>query len=71
VLVTVGDHVKAGQHLVRVECSNIEHELQARKSDLAAAEAGIFASIAWTPTRGNQHRGRERQPCRREITRGR
>jgi multidrug resistance efflux pump len=42
VLVTVGDHVKAGQHLVRVECSNIEHELQARNSDLAAAEAAFL-----------------------------
>jgi HlyD family secretion protein len=42
VLARVGDHVKAGQRLVRVECSNIEHELQARKSDLAAAEAALF-----------------------------
>jgi HlyD family secretion protein len=37
--VHVGDHVVAGQHLVRVECGNIERELDARKSDLAAAEA--------------------------------
>ena len=37
--VHVGDHVTAGQHLVRVECGNIERELDARKSDLAAAEA--------------------------------
>jgi multidrug resistance efflux pump len=42
VLITVGDRVKAGQHLVRVECSNIEHELQARQSDLAAAEAAFL-----------------------------
>ena len=41
VLVTAGDRVKAGQRLVRVECGNIEHELQARKSDLAAAEAAF------------------------------
>ena len=38
-LVKTGDHVQQGQHLVRVECSNVEHELEARKSDLAAAEA--------------------------------
>ena len=38
-LVKTGDHVQPGQHLVRVECSNVEHELEARKSDLAAAEA--------------------------------
>jgi multidrug resistance efflux pump len=48
VLVTVGDRVKAGQHLVRVECSNIEHELQARKSDLAAAES-IFSRVLHGP----------------------
>jgi len=42
VLVTAGDRVKAGQHLVRIECSNIEHELQARKADLAAAEAAFL-----------------------------
>jgi multidrug resistance efflux pump len=42
VLVTVGDRVKAGQHLVRIDCSNIEHELQARKSDLSAAEAAFL-----------------------------
>lgn len=42
VLVTVGDRVKAGQHLLRVECSNIEHELQARKSDLTAADAAFL-----------------------------
>jgi HlyD family secretion protein len=38
-LVKEGDHVQPGQHLVRVECSNIERELEARQSDLAAAEA--------------------------------
>ena len=38
-LVKAGDHVQPGQHLVRVECSNVERELEARKSDLAAAEA--------------------------------
>jgi multidrug resistance efflux pump len=38
-LVNAGAHVQAGQHLVRVECGNIERELEARKSDLAAAEA--------------------------------
>jgi multidrug resistance efflux pump len=39
VMVAAGDHVKTGQRLVRIECSNIEHEIQARRSDLAAAEA--------------------------------
>jgi HlyD family secretion protein len=42
VLITAGDRVKAGQHLVRVECGNIEHELQARKADLAAADAAFL-----------------------------
>ena len=37
-LVQAGAHVQAGQHLVRVECTNVERELEARKSDLAAAE---------------------------------
>jgi HlyD family secretion protein len=42
VLVKAGDHVKAGQRLVQVECSNIEHELQALRSDLMAAEAAYL-----------------------------
>jgi HlyD family secretion protein len=37
--VKAGDHVEAGQHLVRIECGNVERELAARQSDLAAAEA--------------------------------
>jgi multidrug efflux pump subunit AcrA (membrane-fusion protein) len=37
-LVTAGDHVQPGQHLVRVECSNVERDLEARNSDLSAAE---------------------------------
>jgi membrane fusion protein PltH len=41
-LVTAGDRVQAGQHLVRVECGNVERELEARKSDLAAAEAAYL-----------------------------
>src|ERR1700680_3183281 len=40
-LVKAGDHVQPGQHLVRVECGNVERELEARKSDLAAAEAAL------------------------------
>jgi HlyD family secretion protein len=44
-LVKAGDRVKAGQHLVRVECRNIERELEARGSDLAASEA-VFARIS-------------------------
>jgi multidrug efflux pump subunit AcrA (membrane-fusion protein) len=38
-LVAGGEHVKAGRHLVRIECSAVDRELEARKSDLAAAEA--------------------------------
>jgi len=38
-LVKAGDHVQAGQHLVRVECRNVEREREARESDLAASEA--------------------------------
>jgi HlyD family secretion protein len=41
-LVKAGDHVQAGQHLLRVECRNIEREIEARESDLAASEA-VFA----------------------------
>jgi multidrug resistance efflux pump len=41
-LVAVGDHVKVGQRLVRVECSKIEHEVQARQAELAAAEAAYL-----------------------------
>jgi HlyD family secretion protein len=37
--VSAGDRVKAGQRLVQVECSAVEREVEARKSDLAAAEA--------------------------------
>jgi HlyD family secretion protein len=38
-LVKAGDHVQAGQHLLRVECRNVEREREARESDLAASEA--------------------------------
>jgi multidrug resistance efflux pump len=41
-LVTVGDHVKTGQRLVRVECSNVEHQVQARQAELGAAEAAYL-----------------------------
>src|ERR1700680_4306573 len=47
-LVKAGDRVQAGQHLVRVEYRNIERELEARKSDLAASEA-VFARISHGP----------------------
>jgi HlyD family secretion protein len=40
-LVKAGDHVKAGQHLLRVDCRAIEAEQTARESDLAAAEAAF------------------------------
>jgi multidrug resistance efflux pump len=44
-LVDAGTHVQAGQHLVRVECTNVERELEARKSDLAAAEAAYTRTL--------------------------
>jgi HlyD family secretion protein len=44
-LVKAGDRVEKGQHLVRVECRNIERELEARESDLAASEA-VFARVS-------------------------
>jgi multidrug efflux pump subunit AcrA (membrane-fusion protein) len=44
-LVNAGAHVQAGQHLVRVECGNVERGLEARKSDLAAAEAFYLRSL--------------------------
>src|ERR1700693_1726176 len=44
-LVQAGAHVQAGQHLLRVECSAIERELEARKSDLAAAEAFYLRTL--------------------------
>ena len=44
-LVKAGDRVQAGQHLARVECRNIERELDARESDLAASEA-VFARVS-------------------------
>jgi multidrug resistance efflux pump len=44
-LVKAGDHVQPGQHLVRVECSNVERELEAGKSDLAAAEAFYLRTL--------------------------
>jgi HlyD family secretion protein len=47
-LVKAGDHVQAGQHLVRVECHNIEREREARESDLAASEAA-FARVSHGP----------------------
>ena len=43
-LVKTGDHVQAGQHLLRVECRNIEREIEARELDLAASEA-VFARV--------------------------
>ncbi len=47
-LVGAGDHVHAGQQLIRIECGNIERELEARKGDLAAAEA-VFARVVHGP----------------------
>jgi multidrug resistance efflux pump len=43
-LVKAGDHVEAGQHLLRVDCRAIEAEQTARESDLAASEA-VFARV--------------------------
>jgi HlyD family secretion protein len=44
-LVHAGAHVQAGQHLVRVECSAIARALEARKSELAAAEAFYLRTL--------------------------
>jgi multidrug resistance efflux pump len=44
-LVKAGDNVHPGQHLVRVECSNVERELDARRSDLAAAESFYMRTL--------------------------
>jgi HlyD family secretion protein len=38
-LVKAGDHVKVGQPLLQVECRDLENEILARQSDLAASEA--------------------------------
>jgi multidrug resistance efflux pump len=43
-LVKPGDHVEARQALLHVECSDLEGEILARQSDLAAAEA-VFARV--------------------------
>jgi HlyD family secretion protein len=43
-LVKAGDHVQAGQALLQVECRDLESEILARQSDLAASEA-IFARV--------------------------
>jgi HlyD family secretion protein len=43
-LVQPGDHVQAGQPLLRVDCHDLEGELSARQSDLAASEA-VFARV--------------------------
>jgi multidrug resistance efflux pump len=44
-LVSPGVRVAAGQHLVKVECGPIERELDARKSDLDAAEATFLRTL--------------------------
>jgi multidrug resistance efflux pump len=44
-LVGPGTRVAAGQHLVKVECGPIERELDARKSDLDAAEATFLRTL--------------------------
>ena len=44
-LVAPGNHVQAGQPLVRIECDYIERELNSRKSDLAAAEAALLRIV--------------------------
>jgi HlyD family secretion protein len=38
-LVKAGEHVQAGQTLLQVECRDLESEISARQSDLAASEA--------------------------------
>jgi multidrug resistance efflux pump len=44
-LVGPGAHVRTGQRLVRVECHNVENEVEARKADLAAAEAVYLRTL--------------------------
>lgn len=44
VMVKAGDHVQAGQSLLKVECRDLENEILARQSDLAAAQA-VFARV--------------------------
>jgi HlyD family secretion protein len=43
-LAKAGDHVQAGQPLLRVDCRDLESEVSARQSDLTASEA-IFARV--------------------------
>lgn len=45
VLVKAGDHVQAGQSLLKIECRDLESEVLARQSDLAASEA-VFARVS-------------------------
>jgi multidrug efflux pump subunit AcrA (membrane-fusion protein) len=68
-LVAVGDHLKMGQRLVRVERSRLEHEVEARQAEVAGSGCSIIACIAWAAARGNQHRDCERQPYGCEIAR--
>ena len=44
-MVAPGAHVLKGQHLARIECGQIERELEARKSDLEAAEAALMRTV--------------------------
>jgi HlyD family secretion protein len=44
-MVAPGAHVRKGQHLARIECGQIERELEARKSDLEAAEAAFMRTV--------------------------
>jgi multidrug resistance efflux pump len=44
-LVGPGTRVAEGQHLVKVECGPIERQLDARKSDLDAAEAAFLRTL--------------------------
>jgi HlyD family secretion protein len=44
-MVAPGAHVEKGQHLARIECSQIERELEARKADLDATEAIFLRTV--------------------------
>jgi HlyD family secretion protein len=44
-MVAPGAHVRKGQHLARIECGQIERELEARRSDLEAAEAALMRTV--------------------------
>jgi multidrug resistance efflux pump len=45
IMVSAGERVRAGQHLVQVECGAIARDVEARKSEFAAAEAAHMRTL--------------------------